>query len=151
MSDFDDDEGGSSLVELKVVKPRARTLISRIENIAKGGSRSGALLITELLGVLQFTNGDKAALKKARRPVSIQFENAESGKFTSRGSLIKIEKIPGLSFSVSLTLNREVTGDLKLSKNSLSLINIKGIQAKKWGIKIKIEKITITPGNVAIY
>jgi len=49
MSDFDDDDN-SSLIELKVVKPRAKTLISRIKNIANATSRSGTLHITELPG-----------------------------------------------------------------------------------------------------
>ncbi len=150
MSDFDDDNN-SSLIELKVVKPRAKTLISRIKNIANATSLSGTLHITELLGILQFTDEDKAALKKARGVVSVQFTNTESGKFISYGKSITIEKIPGVFFfNVSLTLNSTVTGDLLLSKDRLSIKNIKGMRVKL-GARIKIDEIIITPGNVAIY
>jgi len=151
MSDFDDDDDNSSLIELEVIKPGAKTLISRIKSIANDTPRSSTLHITELLGILNFTDEDKAALIKARGLVSVQFTNTESGKFISHGKSITIEKIPGVFFfNVSLILNSTVTGDLLLSKDRLSIKNIKGMLAKL-GARIKIDEIIITPGKVAIY
>ena len=149
MSDFDDDD--SYIVELKVVKPKAKMLITRVEKIAKGTPRKGILQLTELLSVLEFTAKDKTALGKARKPVIVEFKNTQSGKFTSLGKNITIPKIPGIVFfNVSLILSATITGEIKLSKEKLVLKNIKGIKAKL-GLEVNVDEIIVTPGKVAIY
>ncbi|VAW65210.1 hypothetical protein MNBD_GAMMA09-3660 [hydrothermal vent metagenome] len=149
MSDFEDEDG--SLVELNVVKPKAKMLIERIDKMARGTPRNGKLQMVELLGVLEFTANDKSSLGKARKPVSLEFKNAESGKFTSLGDAITIPKIPGIIFfNVGLILSPTITGDLQLSKNKLALKNIKGIKAKL-GLTVNVDQIIITPGKVVIY